>query len=66
MPRREALDFYEIILKPEERYTSMPEIFHWFQAGSDGTAISELSTHNTDPMNVFTDKAIIKKTKIEE
>ncbi|MBR7132729.1 MAG: D-lyxose/D-mannose family sugar isomerase [Clostridia bacterium] len=57
--------FHEIILKPGEQYTIMPETLHWFQAGPDGAVISEFSTRSTDETDVFTDKRLIRETKIE-
>lgn len=58
--------FHEIVLKAGEQYTIMPETLHWFQAGEQGAVISEFSTRNTDETDVFTDKSIIRETKIEE
>lgn len=58
--------FHEIILKPGEQYTIMPETWHWFQAGPDGAVISEFSTRSTDETDVFTDKTLIRAPQIEE
>ena len=44
----------------------MPGTLHWFQAGKDGAVISEFSTRSTDETDVFTDKSIVRETKIEE
>ena len=57
--------FKEIILKEVEQYTIMPETLHWFQAGKNGAVISEFSTRSTDETDVFTDKEIVRETKIE-
>lgn len=43
----------------------MPEMLHWFQAGPDGAVISEFSTKRTDETDVFTDKKIVRETKID-
>ena len=43
----------------------MPETLHWFQAGEDGAVVSEFSTRSTDETDVFTDKRIVRETKIE-
>ena len=58
--------FHEIVLKPGEQYTIMPETLHWFQAGKDGAVISEFSTRSTDETDIFTDSTIIRETKIED
>ena len=52
--------FHEIILKPGEQYTIMPETLHWFQSGPEGAVISEFSTRSTDETDWFTDKNIIR------
>lgn len=52
--------FHEIILKPGEQYTIMPETLHWFQSGPEGAVISEFSTRSTDETDRFTDKNIIR------
>jgi len=50
--------FHEIELSPSQQYTLQPDTLHWFQAGSEGTVISEFSTTNTDNIDVFTDPRI--------
>lgn len=55
--------FHEIILKPGDQYTVMPNTLHWFQAGEDGCIVSEFSTKSTDELDVFTDKDIIRTPK---
>jgi D-lyxose ketol-isomerase len=50
--------FHEIVLKPGQQYTLLPDTLHWFQAGPDGAVISEFSTTNTDPIDRFTDPRI--------
>lgn len=64
-PPTDITVFHEVVLKPGEQYTIMPETLHWFQAGEQGAVISEFSTRNTDETDVFTDKSIIRETKIE-
>ena len=59
------LIWYEIILNPGEQYTIMPEMWNWFQAGEEGTVISEFSTRSTDETDIFTDKRLVRATKIE-
>ena len=65
LPPSDVSVFHEIILKPGEQYTIMPETWHWFQAGPNGAVISEFSTRSTDETDVFTDKKLIRETKIE-
>ena len=65
LPESDVTVFHEIVLKPGEQYTIMPETLHWFQAGKDGAVISEFSTKSTDETDVFTDKSIVRETKIE-
>lgn len=57
--------FHEIVLKPGEQYTIMPETLHWFQGGPNGAVVSEFSTRSTDETDVFTDKNIVRETKID-
>ena len=57
--------FHEVVLKPGEQYTIMPETLHWFQGGPNGAVVSEFSTRSTDETDVFTDKNIVRETKIE-
>ena len=66
IPETDVSVFHEIILHPGEQYTIMPETWHWFQAGEDGAVISEFSTKSTDETDVFTDKNIVRETKIED
>ena len=66
IPPTDVTVFHEIILKPGEQYTIMPETWHWFQAGPDGAVISEFSTRSTDETDVFTDKRIVRAPSIEE
>lgn len=66
LPPSDITVFHEIVLKPGEQYTIMPETLHWFQAGPDGAVVSEFSTRSTDETDVFTDKAIKRATVIED
>lgn len=66
MPPSDVSVFHEIVLKPGEQYTIMPETRHWFQAGPEGAVISEFSTRSTDETDVFTDKTLVRETVIEE
>ena len=50
----------EILLRPGDQYTLMPDTLHWFQAGPQGAIISELSTQSRDETDIFTDSDIIR------
>ncbi len=50
--------WHEIVLRPGDQYTIMPETWHWFQGGPDGAVVSEFSTRSTDEADIFTDKTI--------
>lgn len=66
IPQTDTTVYHEIILTPGEQFTIMPETLHWFQAGSEGAVISEFSTKSTDETDVFTDKKIVRQTKIND
>ena len=48
----------EIILKPGDQYTIMPNTLHWFQADSEGAIVSEFSTKSRDEYDIYTDPRI--------
>jgi D-lyxose ketol-isomerase len=50
--------WHEIILRPGEQYTLVPETLHWFQGGPDGAIVSEFSSTSSDENDVFTDPEI--------
>ena len=56
--------WHEIKLVPGEQYTLYPDTLHWFQAGPQGAIVSEFSTKNSDDMDVFSDKRIIRTPEI--
>ena len=66
IPSSDVTVFHEVVLKAGEQYTIMPETLHWFQAGANGAVVSEFSTRSTDETDIFTDKNIIRETKIED
>lgn len=66
VPGSDVTVFHEIILRPGEQYTIMPETLHWFQGGPNGAVVSEFSTRSTDETDVFTDIRIVRETKVEE
>jgi D-lyxose ketol-isomerase len=58
--------WHEVVLRPGEQYTIMPNTLHWFQAGPEGAVVSEFSTHSDDPSDVFTDPDIKRLPVIAE
>lgn len=58
--------FREIVLKPGEQYTLMPNTKHWFQAGDQGAVVSEFSTKSRDEADIFTDAAIQRTAEIKQ
>ena len=55
---------HEIVLKPGEQYTLMPDTPHWFQAGEQGAIVSEFSTRSTDERDVFRDPRIARAPEV--
>lgn len=66
LPPTKVSVFHEVVLKPGEQYTIMPNTKHWFQAGEQGAVISEFSTKSTDETDKFTDERLVRATIIEE
>lgn len=58
--------WHEIVLKPGEQYTLLPQTWHWFQAGPEGAVISEFSTRSRDEYDIFTDQDIQRLPVIED
>lgn len=58
--------WHEILLKPGEQYTLLPNTLHWFQAGPVGAVVSEFSTHSDDDSDIFTDPAIQRTPAVGE
>lgn len=56
--------WHEIILKPGDQYTLLPNTLHWFQAGDKGAVISEFSTTSRDEADIFTDPEIQRLTVV--
>lgn len=57
--------WHEIVLRPGDQHTIMPNTLHWFQAGDEGAIVSEFSTRSTDEHDIFTDPRIQRETQIE-
>jgi D-lyxose ketol-isomerase len=58
--------WHEIVLNPGEQYTLAPNSLHWFQAGDEGTVVSEFSTTSRDEADIFTDPDIVRGMVIGE
>lgn len=56
--------WHEIVLKPGEQYTIMPETWHWFQGGPEGAVVSEFSTRSVDEEDIFTDEDIQRMPEV--
>ena len=56
--------WHEVILRPGEQYTLLPNTLHWFQAGDEGAVVSEFSSTSRDEFDIFTDREIQREAKI--
>jgi sugar/nucleoside kinase (ribokinase family)/D-lyxose ketol-isomerase len=56
--------WHEVVQKPGDQYTLVPDTLHWFQAGDQGAVVSEFSSTSTDEADVFTDPEIQRITRI--
>jgi D-lyxose ketol-isomerase len=56
--------WHEVVLRPGDQYTLPPDTLHWFQAGPEGAVVSEFSTRSLDELDVFTDPAVRRITKV--
>lgn len=58
--------WHEVVLRPGEQYTIMPETWHWFQGGPEGAVVSEFSTRSTDEYDIFTDQQIRRAPEVTD
>jgi D-lyxose ketol-isomerase len=58
--------WHEVVLRPGEQHTIVPDTLHWFQAGDDGAVVSEFSTESRDELDVFTDPRIQRTTVVAD
>ncbi|MGD0810340.1 MAG: D-lyxose/D-mannose family sugar isomerase [Acidimicrobiales bacterium] len=56
---------HEVVLHPGDQYTVFPGTRHWFRA-PDGAIVSEFSTESRDDLDIFTDPAIQRATKLAD
>jgi D-lyxose ketol-isomerase len=57
--------WHEIVLRPGEQHTILPDTRHWFQSGPEGAVVSEFSTRSRDDIDVFTDPQIRRMPEVE-
>ncbi len=57
--------WHEVVLRPGEQWTIPPNTLHWFQAGDEGTVVSEFSTRSRDEFDLFTDPQIQRATQVD-
>jgi D-lyxose ketol-isomerase len=57
--------WHEIVLRPGDQHTIMPDTLHWFQSGDEGAIVSEFSTRSVDDRDIFTDPRIQRETQID-
>jgi D-lyxose ketol-isomerase len=50
--------WHEVVLRPGQQHTIMPDTLHWFQAGPQGAIVSEFSTRSRDEFDIFTDPGV--------
>lgn len=57
---------HEIVMRPGDQITLAPGVKHWFQARDEGVVMYSFSTVARDALDQFTDKGIVRITKIIE
>ncbi len=57
---------HEIVMRPGDQITLAPGVKHWFQARDEGVVMYSFSTVARDALDEFTDKDIVRITKIIE
>ena len=57
---------HEIVMRPGDQITLAPGVKHWFQARDEGAVMYSFSTIARDALDQFTDKDIVRITKIIE
>jgi D-lyxose ketol-isomerase len=57
--------WHEVVLRPGDQYTLLPNTPHWFQAGDEGAVVSEFSTTSRDESDIFRDPEIQRATVVQ-
>lgn len=55
----------EVVLRPGDQYTLLPDTLHWFQAGEKGAVLSEFSSTSTDGNDVWTDPKLRRLPRVD-
>ena len=58
--------WHEVMLRPGEQYTLLPNTLHWFQGGPEGAIVSEFSTRSRDEADIFTDPDIKRAPEVAD
>ena len=58
------VDGRELELGPGEQFTIRPDTLHSFTAGPNGAVVSEFSSTSRDELDVFTDPAVERATRV--
>lgn len=66
LPTEHYTVLHEIVMKPGDQYTLVPETLHWFQAGSEGAIVSEFSSPSVDEADIFTDPNVKRIPVVED
>jgi D-lyxose ketol-isomerase len=57
---------HELVMRPGDQITLAPGVKHWFQARDEGVVMYSFSTIARDALDQFTDKDVVRITKIIE
>ena len=57
---------HELVMRPGDQVTLAPGVRHWFQAREEGVVMYSFSTIARDVMDQFTDKDIVRITRVVE
>jgi D-lyxose ketol-isomerase len=55
---------HELVMRPGDQITLAPGVKHWFQARDEGVVMYSFSTVARDALDQFTDKDVVRITKI--
>ena len=57
---------HELVMRPGDQVTLAPGVRHWFQAREEGVVMYSFSTIARDVMDRFTDKDIVRTTRVAD
>ena len=57
---------HELVMRPGDQVTLAPGVRHWFQAREEGVVMYSFSTSARDVMDRFTDKDIVRTTRVAD